>query len=233
MDKKYELVKDDYINYKEKTLYRIKALRDFGFVLEGDVGGYIEKEDNLSHEGRCWIYNNAKVFGDARVFNNAKVFGDAEVYGSSKVLSNAKVYDNAEVYDNAKIFGNTEVYGNVTICGYARVFNNAKVFGNAEVYGSSKVYGNININKGHIVGKVSMPYNDIFQHQCQNRMLTAILTEDNKILYSIGCQDNITEEEFIYRIHNEDGGLEENPHRAEYLRLIKTINFHFKEKLNN
>ena len=28
-----------------------------------------------------------------------------------------------------------------------------------------------------------MAYKDIFQHQCQHSILTAILTEDNKILY--------------------------------------------------
>ena len=32
MDKKYELLKDDCINYEGRTLYRIKALRDFGYI---------------------------------------------------------------------------------------------------------------------------------------------------------------------------------------------------------
>lgn len=58
-------------------------------------------------------------------------------------------------------------------------------------------------------------------------MLTAILSEDNKILYSIGYQENLTKEEFIDRIHNEDGGLEKNPYREEYLRLIETIEIYF------
>ena len=55
-------------------------------------------------------------------------------------------------------------------------------------------------------------------------MLTAILTEDDKILYSLGCQENITEEEFIYRIHSTFGGLDYNPHRQEYLDIIKLLN---------
>ena len=62
-------------------------------------------------------------------------------------------------------------------------------------------------------------------------MLTAILTEDDRILYSIGCQHNITEEDFIDRIHNKDGGLEKNPHRAEYLKLIPAINIYFKGRM--
>ena len=30
-------------------------------VKEGDIGGYIESEDNLSQAGTCWIYDEAKV----------------------------------------------------------------------------------------------------------------------------------------------------------------------------
>ena len=227
MDRKYELLKDDCINYCGKTLYRIKALRDFGGIEAGDIGGYIEKEDNLSHEHNSWVYEHAKVFGNAEVYEDAKVYEHAEVFGSAKVYMNAEVFGSAEVYMNAEVFGSAEVYGSSKICGNAYIFGNAKIFGNAEVFGSAR------IQEGRIIGRVSMPYKDIFQHQCENRMLTAILTEDDQILYSIGCQLKITEEEFIDRIHNKDGGLEKNPHREEYLKLIKTINFHFKEKLNN
>ena len=83
-------------------------------------------------------------------------------------------------------------------------------------------------HEGRIVGQISQAYKDIFQHQCKNRVLTTILTEDDEILYSIGCQNNITKEVFLNRIHNEDGGLEENPHREEYLKLIPLIEQYFK-----
>ena len=202
MDKKYELLKDDYIKNMGITVYRIKALRDFGYIKKGELGGYIQSENNLSHECECWVYSNAKVYEGAFVFENAKVFGNAEVFGNAKILGNARVYDNAEVYGSAKVYGNAEVYGSVVI------------------------------NKGTIIGKVSMPYKDIFQYQCENRILTAILTEDDRILYSIGCQENITEEEFIDRIHNKDGGLEENPHRYEYLKLIKIIKLYLQIEEN-
>ena len=49
------------------VLYRVKALKDFGNVKKGDMGGYIESEKNLSHEGTCWGYDDAWVFGDAIV----------------------------------------------------------------------------------------------------------------------------------------------------------------------
>lgn len=221
MNKKYELLKDDCINYCGKTLYRIKALRNFRGIEVGDIGGYVQSEDNLSHNGDCWVFDNAKVFNsarihdDARIFENAKVYDEAEVFGSAKIYGNAKIYDEAGIFDNATVFEN------------ARVCNNARIKYNAIVYGNAK------IERDTIIGQISTPYKKVFQYQCKKRVLTTILTEDNQIFYSIGCQENITEKEFLDRIYNEGGGLEENPHRYEYLRIIKTINFHFKEKLNN
>ena len=62
------------------TLHRIKATVEFGFVKVGELGGWIEKEENLSHEGKAWVWGNAEVWG------NAKVCGDAEVFLASHVL---------------------------------------------------------------------------------------------------------------------------------------------------
>lgn len=53
------------------TLRRIKRLSD------GLVGGWIEKEENLSHEGECFVYGSAQVSDYARVFGSAQVFGSA------------------------------------------------------------------------------------------------------------------------------------------------------------
>ncbi len=46
---------------------RIKALRSFGDIREGAVGGFVEKEENLDHCGDSWVSGDAGVFGDARV----------------------------------------------------------------------------------------------------------------------------------------------------------------------
>lgn len=60
--KKYELTNETK-RLGDRTLYRIKAIRDFGDVKTGELGGWIEKESNLSQEGNSWIYRNAKVWG--------------------------------------------------------------------------------------------------------------------------------------------------------------------------
>jgi hypothetical protein len=75
------------------------VLRRVRYVESGELGGWIESEDNLSQFG------DARVFGDAWVFGNARVFGDARVYG------NARVYGDAQVYGDARVFGNAQVFG--------------------------------------------------------------------------------------------------------------------------
>lgn len=74
--KKFELTTDTKM-FLGRKLFRIKALISFGNVKVGDMGGYIEKEENLSQYGNAWVSGNAEVYG------NAKVYGDAEVSGNA------------------------------------------------------------------------------------------------------------------------------------------------------
>ena len=78
--KKYELTEETIKINENQTLYRIKALRDFGDVKAGDLGGFVESEKNLSHEGDCWISNDAKVYDFARISGSARISGTAEVF---------------------------------------------------------------------------------------------------------------------------------------------------------
>lgn len=203
MDKKYEFTGETK-EHEGRTLHRIRRIKD------GLVGGWIESEFNLSHKDNCFIYDNAMVFGNARIYGYAEIFCDARVCGD------------VVIYGYARVFGNAKIYGDAEIC------DNARIYGNAMIYSNAEVCGNVRVCKGRIIGQISQPYKDIFQYQCERRVLTAILTEDDKILYSIGCQYNITKEVFLDRIYNEDGGLKENPHREEYLKLIPSIEQYFK-----
>lgn len=57
--KKFELTSEFITNIFGTKLFRIKALVEFGNVEAGELGGYIEKEENLDHNG------DARVYGDA------------------------------------------------------------------------------------------------------------------------------------------------------------------------
>ena len=122
--KKYEFTgetKEIKLLFRTVTLHRIRATVAFGIVEAGDLGGWIEKEENLSHEGKAWVWGNAKVWGNAEVCGDAKVWGNAEVCGDAKV------------WGNAKVCGDAKVWGNAEVCG------DAKVWGNAEVFSASHV----------------------------------------------------------------------------------------------
>ena len=99
--KKFELTSESIVNIFGKKLFRIKALVEFGNVKEGEIGGFVEKEENLSHDGNAWVYGDAWVYGNAKVSGNAKVCGDAEVCGNAWVCGNAKVCGDARVCRNA------------------------------------------------------------------------------------------------------------------------------------
>ena len=101
MNTKYEFTGETKIVYG-RTLRRIKAIVAIGAtVAPGDIGGWIESENNLSVSGNAWVYGNAMVYDDAMVYGNAKVSGNAKVYVNAMVSGNAEVYGNAKVYDNA------------------------------------------------------------------------------------------------------------------------------------
>lgn len=69
--KKFELTSEFITNIFGTKLFRIKALIEFGNVKAGELGGFVEKEENLNHEGNAWVYGNARVCDDARVYGNA------------------------------------------------------------------------------------------------------------------------------------------------------------------
>lgn len=159
MSKKFELTTYERDSYG-KPVYRIRALRTFQslrqrrrefFVREGVLGGFVESEDNLSHDGECWISENAEIKGNAIVSENAFVHGNATI------KDQAKVYGNAEVFGEAVVYKDAQIYGNAIISCYALIYDNAKVFdrgcvshnawigGNSEIFGYSHVYGDASV----------------------------------------------------------------------------------------
>lgn len=126
-NKKYEFTGETK-EFGEFTLRRIRALVDIKHIVKkGELGGWIEDEENLSHEGNCWVNDGCYVCGGARVYENARIAG------GGKVLYGSKVYGSAVVSGGSLVINNAEVYGNATIVGGAVVSDGAKVFGAAIV----------------------------------------------------------------------------------------------------
>lgn len=149
--KKFELTKKEII-YDDHKLYQIKALKNFGNVKAGDLGGFVEKEENLSQDDNCWIYDNAKVydnacvFGDAKVCNYAEISEFATIKGPVLVCDKAKVSGVAKVLDFAAVLGNAKISDNAIVSGFSEVKENAKVLGNARVLGLISIYGDVEVS---------------------------------------------------------------------------------------
>lgn len=170
--KKYRLLTNDTKKVACRTLYRIQALRNvFDDVAEGDLGGYIEKEANLSHEGECWVYDEAQVYGDAVVTGDASVCNNAEVGGHAVITDTACVGDSARVYGYAKICGNADVFGscwvydNAVVDGEAFlddkviVDGNTKITGNARIEGRVEFRGSDNVVEGNALVTTDCRFN--------------------------------------------------------------------------
>lgn len=148
MSKKYELTKEVKIiencNGTGTILYRIRALKNFGFVMKGDIGGWVESEENLSQRGTAWIGGDAIVCGNARVYGSALVLGlssisnDARIYGQAYVAS-SMVYDHAKVHGKASVYGGSHIHGNANIYGKALLYRDSHIFGNAKICGHAVI----------------------------------------------------------------------------------------------
>ena len=117
--KKFELTTEFITNFLGTKLFRIKALVEFGKVEKGELGGFVEKEENLDHDGDAWVSGNAWVYGDARVS------GDAWVYGNAMVSGDARVYGNAWVSGDARVYGD-QMYA--TVKGFGSEYRNTTFF---------------------------------------------------------------------------------------------------------
>lgn len=134
------------------TVHRICALRDihirnvgrYGMNLNikaGSIGGWIESEENLSHNGECWVGENAVVYekafvdqgayvsGQAKIRDEAVVTGNAWVHGGAYIMGRSLVTENVTVSDDAKITGKSCIKGDASISGEVKVINKTVTMG--------------------------------------------------------------------------------------------------------
>ena len=216
MEKKFELTDKFVFNTFGIKLFQIKCTKSFKYAKEGDLGGYVEKDENLDQESDAWVSGDAQVYGDARVYDDAQVCGDAWVCGNARVYGNAQVCGNAWVYGDAQVYGNAWVYGNAQVCGNAWVSGDAQVYGNARVYGNAQVYGDADIeNDNNHCGF------DCFG-SC-NRHTHAYLTKDNKVEITCGCFRGSIEE-FEKKVEKTHSG---KIYEKQYKAIINAIKIKF------
>nr|DAF49599.1 MAG TPA: LbetaH [Myoviridae sp. ctuev19] len=209
MNKKYEFTGEEKV-IDTHTLHRIRAVRDFGVVKAGDLGGWIEGEDNLSHDGYAWVYGEALVEGNAFVEGNARVGGNARVSGNALVTGNTLVSDAAWVYGDARVKGNTYVGGDARVGGNAWVDGNANVSGDARVTGNAQVKGCADFS---IIGGFGRFFRTTTFFRCQ----------DGKVRMQCGCFYGDLNE-FRAKVKETHG---ESKMAKEYLMIADLMEMHF------
>ena len=231
--KKYELTEETKI-IGDKMLFRIRALRSFGDIKAGDLGGFIENERNLSHEDNAWVSGNAKVIDNARVSDNALVSGETWVGGNARVDGNARVSgetwvggyarvsDNALVIDNARVSGYAKVGGKAIVGGEALVSGYAKVGGKAIVGGEAWVSGEAQVSDDGLINS----NNDYLYEKglgSHNRPASFFKCKDRHIHVLCGCFDGNLDE-FENKVKEEHGN---SKYAKEYLGFIEVVKTHF------
>ena len=216
--RKYEMTANTKMYFGRK-LYQIRALVNFEDIKAGDLGGYIEKEENLSHNGYAWVLNNACVFGNALVYGNARVFDNVLIYGNAEVYGNARIYGNAFVFDNAQIYNNALVHGG------AWIFNNALIYGDAEVYGDARVCGNAKVCGDACVYSDS-DYICFKGFGSENRNTTMFRTKNGDVFVRCGCFAGDLKE-FLEKVKETHGS---SIYAKEYLACIEVAKIHFQIK---
>jgi UDP-3-O-[3-hydroxymyristoyl] glucosamine N-acyltransferase len=171
--KKYKLGPKDTISRGGTfvRVHRITALMDIAThgVKAGDSGGWVESRRTLSHDGDCWIGENAVVADACRVKDNALVTDNATLLGKCDVSGNSIIKDNAfisgpvNVRDNAIISGKAsiispEYYGDAS--GYD-ISGNAQITGTAQIAGLGYIKDSALITEGPKIHHLKMSGNAV------------------------------------------------------------------------
>ena len=143
-DKKLIYNKNDFSSFPYVVVYRIIAAEYFYTITgrevkAGEKGGYIQTSKNLdnSNQNKCWVTDNAVVYGNAVVTDNACVSDNACVFGSILVSEDCVVENNSVVCENVTLKGKVRVSGSSIIKG------DTYISGTVDIFGFSYIYSNM------------------------------------------------------------------------------------------
>lgn len=171
-----------YIN--EKRLYRIRAIRDFDDVKSGDLGGYVEHEDNLSHRGMSWLYDNSMAF------DNATIEDDAKLYDNAVVFENGACCGKSVMRNQSLLFGNACLHQQSELKDFARVYDSCDIAGASIIGGFAECFGSkYYIDYKFLAGATSeqneksISYCETQSRYIRNQSIVERVVEDTKIDY--------------------------------------------------
>ena len=191
--KKYELT-DNTSSYKGIVLHQIRALRSFGNVKTGELGGFIESEDNLSHIGTCWVYNSAKVYGKIKLMGTSIVSDEAIVTGNATIRV-------CIITDNSMFNASGNIRGKLIMSDDSYLSGNINLVGQLTMADSSSIRGSIDCS-GQIIMADSSSIKDTLKCSGQLSMSDDSSMNGNSCIYgSVSmCDDSTISNTIVYGV---------------------------------
>ena len=182
--------------YNGHLVWRVEAAESTPLVKRGEKGGFIEKRNNLSQDGTCWIKKGVIITDDAMVCEDAIIGGPvtiskkALIAGESVIASVPEVRtiitDLACVDKQARLRGGNFLCDSAVITDHAMVVDsiikeNALIKDGACVI-TSRIYGNAVIGDTMRVCNVSC-WKNLYKDLAENiRCQTGLCVFDNKVI---------------------------------------------------
>lgn len=179
--KKYQILEDDFIKVHtfkscisdgemsivEIKLYRIQALKTFTkpggcnpIVHVGELGGYIEAEDNLSQDGNCWLFDKARVKDGGKVLDDAIVY-DKSLISKNSIIRGRSVVGGHCFVTNQSVIIDSRLEGNVIVNGHSTIHSGAYLYGEigvdqSNIGGLVNLIGRISVKKSRITAPLEL-----------------------------------------------------------------------------
>ena len=185
--KKYRLLKSSPLLHKNTYIYKIEALKDFiingNFIHKGDIGGYIESEDNLCQNDYSWICKDSIVSGKSKVINNSFV-GIGVKACINVVIDNTSIIriPNKSVdmsFDKTIIIRNNAQLINCDVQGDFIFINDSVKISDSKIYGEQiRIIRNPIINTSTIRDRTLISDNCFIEHA---QIIKSIINDDVEI----------------------------------------------------
>jgi len=113
-----------------KILYETITIKRY------EIGGWVQKLDNLDQTSPVWIDNNAKVLNDALITNGSYIADQSIVYGNA-YIDNSFIANYAKIYDDARVINSW--VGDLASCKNDCVVKNSKILNQSMIFQKAQI----------------------------------------------------------------------------------------------
>lgn len=224
--KKYKFLKSSTLSYNHTYVYKIEALKDFiindNLIHKGDIGGYIESENNLCQNDYSWICKGSIASGTSKIKNNSFVGAGVDIC-NNVIIDNTSIikmpnksinipFDKTIIIRNDVQLINSDIQGNIIF-----INDNARI-SDSKIHGEQiRIIRNPIISASTIRNKTFISDNSFIEH---SQIIESIINNYVEI-YNESCivNSHISESVWLDKAYISSSQIKGN-------RKIQNINLH-------